>query len=97
MTFIKRTVVLSWMAALAGSTAALIALGLVSIGFFASLGGLVIAAALALMIGTAVGGMADPQRAGRNATNRRVVSVYGSNSLTNARTKSMPAIQPILE
>jgi hypothetical protein len=51
----------------------LIAMGVVSAGFFASFGGLAIAGALALMVGVAAGAAADPDRAARNAA---VVAFY---------------------
>jgi hypothetical protein len=45
---ITRSTVPSWLVGLVAATAVLIALGVVSFGFFASVGGLVIAGALAL-------------------------------------------------
>jgi hypothetical protein len=69
----RSSAVPSWLVGLVAATAALIALGFVSVGFFASFGGLVIAGALALMIGVAAAGAADPDRAGRNAA---VVAFY---------------------
>ena len=60
-------VVASWVVGLLGATGALVLLGFVSIGFFASFGGLVIAGAVALTAGTVAAGIVDPNRAGTNA------------------------------
>jgi len=54
-------------AGVVAATAVLIALGVASLGFFASFGGLVIAGALALMVGVAAGAAADRPRAWTNA------------------------------
>jgi len=56
-----------WLAAILAATAALIALGFVTLGFFASGGGLVIAGALAIAVGSVVGAIADPPRGARHA------------------------------
>jgi hypothetical protein len=63
----RSSAVPSWLIGLVAATAVLIALGVVSVGIFASFGGLVIAGALALMMGVAAGAVADPDRAARNA------------------------------
>jgi hypothetical protein len=68
-----RSTVPSWLVGLVATTAVLIAMGVVSAGFFASFGGLAIAGALALMVGVAAGAAADPDRAARNAA---VVAFY---------------------
>jgi hypothetical protein len=73
MTAVRRTAIPSWLVGLVAATAALIALGVVSIGFFASYGGLVIAGALALMLGVAAGAAAERDRAARNTA---VVAFY---------------------
>jgi hypothetical protein len=56
----------SWAIALGAATAALAATGFVSVGFFASFGGLAIAAAVAFVAGTAAAGIVDPERTPRN-------------------------------
>ena len=63
----------SWLVGVGVATGALLALGFVSIGFFASFGGLVIAGAVALSVGIASAGIADPDHAGRNAA---IVAFY---------------------
>jgi len=65
---IKAPILPSWVVSLLAATCALVILGFVSIGFFASFGGLVIAGAVALMAGTVVAGIVDPDRLGRNAS-----------------------------
>ena len=70
---IKPAIVPSWVVSLAAATGALIILGFVSIGFFASFGGLVIAGAVALTAGTVAAGIVDPDRVGRNVA---VVAFY---------------------
>jgi hypothetical protein len=61
----------SWLAGVAAATAILIAVGVASLGFLASFGGLVIAGALALMVGVAAGAAADCPRAGRTQPSSR--------------------------
>jgi hypothetical protein len=73
MTAVRRTAIPSWLVGLVAATAVLIALGVVSVGFFASFGGLVIAGALALTIGVAAGAAANPDQAARNTA---VVAFY---------------------
>ncbi len=63
----------SWLMGLVAATGALIAIGFVSTGFFVSIGGLVIAAAVALAVGCGVAAAVDPGRADRNAA---VVAFY---------------------
>jgi hypothetical protein len=52
---VRRTAIPSWLAGLVAATAVLIAIGVVSIGVFASPGGFLIAGAPALMVGVAAG------------------------------------------
>jgi hypothetical protein len=63
----------SWLVGLVAATGALVALGFVSVGFFASFGGLVIAGAVSLTVGTVAAAIVDPDRAARNAA---VVAFY---------------------
>ena len=56
-----------WLAGAVAATLTLIAIGFVSIGFFASGGGLVIAGVVAISIGMAVAAIVEPARAGSNA------------------------------
>jgi len=70
---ITRRTVPGWLVGLLAATGSLIAIGFVSIGFFVSLGGLVIASALALTVGAVVAGVVDPDRAKRNVA---VVALY---------------------
>jgi len=62
-----------WLAGIVAATGALIALGFVTIGFYASGGGLVIAGALAIGVGSIVGAIVDPPHGARHAG---VVAVY---------------------
>src|SRR4051794_3449437 len=62
-----------WFVALAGATGGLVAVGFVSVGFFASGGGLIIAAAVAMITGIVAASIADPDRAVRNTA---VVAFY---------------------
>jgi hypothetical protein len=66
----RRVGAVSWLVGRrVAATGALIARGVVPVGFFASFGGLVIADASALMVSVALGGVADPDWAGRIAHN----------------------------
>jgi len=56
-----------WLAGILAATAALIALGLVSLGFFVSGGGLLIAGAMAIAVGSVVGAIVDPPHGARHA------------------------------
>jgi hypothetical protein len=58
----------SWLVGLLGATGALILIEFVAIGFYASFGGLIIAAALAIWAGTAAAAAVDPRRWARNAS-----------------------------
>lgn len=57
----------SWLVGLLAAIGALILVGFVSIGFYASFGGLIIAGALALTAGTAAAAAVDSKRSARNA------------------------------
>src|SRR5207247_1626620 len=70
---IKAPIVPSWVVSLLAATCALVILGFVSIGFFASFGGLVIAGAVALTAGTVVAGVVDPNRARKKRLDRGVL------------------------
>jgi hypothetical protein len=56
-----------WLAGILAATAALIALGFISLGFFVSGGGLLIAGAMAIAVGCVVGAIADPPHGARHA------------------------------
>ena len=56
-----------WLAGALAATAPLIALGFVAIGFYASGGGLMIAGALAIGVGSIVGAIVDPPHGARHA------------------------------
>lgn len=56
-----------WLAGIVAATAALIALGFVTLGFFASGGGLLIAGAMAIAVGSVVGAIVDPPHGARHA------------------------------
>ena len=62
-----RRAVPGWLAGAVAMTLTLIAIGFVSIGFYASGGGLVIAGVMAISIGMAVAAIVEPARAGSNA------------------------------
>jgi hypothetical protein len=62
-----------WMIGLGAATAALVAIGYVSVGFFVSVGGLAIAAAVALTVGIGVAATVEPNRA---VANGAVVTFY---------------------
>src|SRR5215208_1066312 len=70
---IVRAHIPGWVAGLIGATCALIAVGFLSIGFYASLHGLMIAATVAFMAGTGAAALADARRAGVDAA---VVAFY---------------------
>jgi len=74
MTAIRRTAIPSWLGGLVAATAVLIALGVVSAGFFASFVGLLIAGALALMNGNAAAAAVDSALAILNASIVAVLS-----------------------
>jgi len=61
------------LAGILAATAALIATGFVSIGFYASYGGIVIAGGLAILVGSAVAGSIEPAR---THTNAAIVAYY---------------------
>ena len=63
----------SWAIALAATTAALVAVGLLSVGFFASFGGLAIAGMAAFAAGTLAAAIVDAKQAARNTA---VVAFY---------------------
>jgi len=56
-----------WLAGILAATVSLIALGLMTLGFFVSGGGLLIAGAMAIAVGSVVGAIVDPPRAARHA------------------------------
>lgn len=56
-----------WLAGVLATTATLIALGFVTIGFYASGGGLAIAGAIAIGVGSIAGAIVDPPHGARNA------------------------------
>jgi hypothetical protein len=56
-----------WLAGILAATASLVALGFVALGFFASGGGLLIAGAMAIGVGSVVGAIVDPLRGARHA------------------------------
>jgi hypothetical protein len=62
-----------WLVGVLAATGSLVALGFVTLGFFVSGGGLVIASALAIAIGTVAAALADPARALRHTA---VVAFY---------------------
>ena len=62
-----------WLVGVLAATGTLVALGLVSLGFFASGGGLVIAGGTAIGIGTIAAAVADPPRAVRHTA---IVAFY---------------------
>jgi hypothetical protein len=55
-----------WLAGILAATCALIVLRLVSMGFYVSLGGLIVAGTIAFLAGTCMSGIFDPERLGRN-------------------------------
>jgi len=56
-----------WLAGILAATASLIVLGFVTLGFFASGGGLLIAGAMAIAVGSLVGAIVDPPHGARHA------------------------------
>ncbi len=62
-----------WLAGVLAAAATLIALGFVTIGFYASGGGLVIAGGLAIGVGSIVGAIIDPPHGARHAA---IVAFY---------------------
>ena len=62
-----------WLVGLIAATGTLVALGFVSFGFFASGGGLMIAGAVAIAIGTVAAAIADPALGARHTA---VVAFY---------------------
>ena len=56
-----------WLAALLAATGTLVALAFMSIGFYASGGGLVIAGGIAMGVGAIVGAIVDPAHGARHA------------------------------
>jgi len=84
----RATLVPSWLIALTAATAALIVLGFVSMGFFASFGGLLITGSVALVTGTVAGGIADPDHVARNAA----VTAFYVLVLTAAYFLLLPAL-----
>src|SRR6476659_4833026 len=62
-----RRVIPGWLAGLLAATATLIALGFVTLGFFVSGGGLLIAGAMAIAAGSVVGAIVDPPHGARHA------------------------------
>jgi drug/metabolite transporter (DMT)-like permease len=63
----------SWAAGMLAATGALMVLGLYSLGFYASGGGLLIAVAFAFAVGTGAAGVVDARQSGRDAS---VVAFY---------------------
>lgn len=62
-----RRTVPGWLAAVLAANGTLITLGVVTIGFYASGGGLVIAGAIAIGVGSIVGAIVDPPHGARHA------------------------------
>src|SRR5260221_6523956 len=62
-TRIARRIVPGWLAGILAASAALIAIGFVSIGFYASYGGIVIAGAVAIFVGSTAAAAFDRRRA----------------------------------
>ena len=62
-----RGAVPGWLAGMLAATGTLIALGFVTIGFYVSGGGLAIAGAIAIGVGSIVGAIVDPPHGARHA------------------------------
>jgi hypothetical protein len=63
----------AWIAGLTAATGALVAVGMISMGYYASQGGLLIAGTIAFMAGTGAAAMVDPARRGLNTA---IVAFY---------------------
>lgn len=62
-----------WIVGPVAATAALVAMGFVSLGFFASVGGLMVAAGVAFWAGAGAAGIIEPRRWVRNSA---IVAAY---------------------
>ena len=69
----RRLILPGWLAGMLGATGTLITLGSVSMGWYVSIGGLVIAGVLALVVGTAAASIVEPAETARNSA---VVAFY---------------------
>jgi len=80
-----------WFVGPLAATAALVVIGFVSLGVYASGGGLLIAAGVAFWVGAGVAGIADPRRWARSTVivALYVVVLFGS-YLTLLRSQSPP-------
>ena len=69
----RRRILPTWLVGVLAATCALIVMGFLSVGFFVSVGGLVIAWTVAFMAGTGAAAVVEPAHSGRNAS---VVAFY---------------------
>jgi hypothetical protein len=72
-TEVRRRILSSWLIGVLAATSALIIMRFLSMGFFVSVGGLVIAWTVAFMAGTGAAAVVEPAHSGRNAS---VVAFY---------------------